>query len=184
MLGKLLRAVQAMANPAKNKTANAGRFKYDYADLAQVLGVVKPALFAEGLRLVQRREYREGVPYLVTEVCDEKDTLKLSECRVFDYTDAQATGSGLTYARRQELLLVFGLVAEDDDGSATKQPQLPTTLQEAHAQLVEAERAYCKKHGTTAEIARFHQSILTRPDYRNDIETISAITRELLQDVG
>ena len=184
MWDKLFKAMQDMANPRRDRTANAGKYKYNYADLAQVLGIVKPALFANGLGLLQGVEYRDQIPYLVTSVFDGNDVLKLSERRLYDYTDAQAEGSGLTYARRYELLTVFGLAPEDDDGAATKNATgLPTSLKEAQQFLMNAEANYCSRRGIN-DVRGFHeQSIMTRGDYANTVEALTRISMEL-DDVG
>ena len=181
MWAKLLRAMQAISNPRKDKKANAGKFSYNYADLAQVLSLIKPALYAEGLGLLQTVEYREGIPYLITSVFDENDVLKLSERRLYDYTDAQAEGSGLTYTRRYELLTVFGLAAEDDDGAPTKTAQtIPANLKEAQQFLVNAEAGYCNRHGINDARAFHEQYIITREDYSNTVDALHRIATELL----
>lgn len=181
MWAKLLRAMQAISNPRKDKKANAGKFSYNYADLAQVLSLIKPALYAEGLGLLQTVEYREGIPYLITSVFDENEVLKLSERRLYDYTDAQAEGSGLTYTRRYELLTVFGLAAEDDDGAPTKTAQtIPANLKEAQQFLVNAEAGYCNRHGINDARAFHEQYIITREDYSNTVEALTRIATELL----
>ena len=176
---KLLNAMQAMENPRKDAKADAGRFSYQYATLPQVLGIVKPALYANGLGLLQVIQYADATPYLVTSVFDESEILELSRRRLYDYTDAQAEGSGLTYARRYELLTVFGLAAEDNDGASTKNATVyPATLAEAQQRLWEAEKAYCKREGI-ADVKVFHADVMARRDYHNDIETLTRIAMEL-----
>lgn len=184
MLGKLLRAMQAMSNPIKDKTADAGKYRYNYSDLAQVLGIVKPALASEGLGLWQRVEYdSEHIPYLVTYIFDETEKMELSRRRMYDYTDAQAQGSGLTYTRRYELLTIFGLAAEDDDGKQTKKASaLPQTLKGAQQMLLKAEREYCARN-LIQDVSQFHQDIMCREDYRNDVSALTKIAMELM-DVG
>ena len=179
MWAKLLSAMQAMENPRKDAKADAGRFSYQYATLPQVLGIVKPALYANGWGLWEGIQYADNIPYLVTSVFDENAVLELSRIKVHDYTDAQAMGSYLTYARRYELLTVFGLAAEDDDGAPTKNATTyPATLAEAQQRLWEAEKAYCAREGYT-DVKAFHQNVMLRKDYRNDIETLTRIAMEL-----
>ena len=174
---KLLKAIQQMENPIKDKSA----YKYLYADLSQVLGIVKPALYANGLGLMQSVKYENEIPYLVTTVFDENKMLQLSERRLYDFTDAQAVGSCDTYTRRYELMKVFCLAAEDDDGAATKgnKSQVPTNLKKAQTRLVKAEERYCELNGI-ADSAAFHrEQIMTRDDYQNDVETLNRIAAEL-----
>lgn len=174
---KLFKALQLMENPRKDRVADVKKYTYKYADLAQVLSIVKPALFQVGLGLLQGVQYFEGIPYLVTSVFDEQEVLELSRRRIHDYSDAQAEGSDLTYTRRYELLTVFGLAAEDDDGASTvNQPALPATLAEAQNALWMAEMAYCERTGQNAK--EFHKQTMSRPDYRNDIQTLHRIAQE------
>lgn len=173
---KLFQAVQKMDNPVKDKSA----YKYQYADLSQVLGIVKPALFDCGLGLLQHVKYVNEIPYLVTTVFDESEALDLSERRLYDFTDAQATGSGDTYARRYELMKVFCLAADDDDGAATKNgAQVPTDLQKAQKRLLDAETKYCELQGITDTKAFHKEQIMSRGDYKNDVETLNRIAAEL-----
>ena len=44
----------------KDKTANAGTFSYNYADLASILHPVRPVLAKNGLALIQRLETPNG----------------------------------------------------------------------------------------------------------------------------
>lgn len=180
MRAKLLSAMQAMENPRKDAKADAGRFSYQYATLPQVLGIVKPALYANGLGLLQGIQYADNIPYLVTSVFDESEILELSRRRLYDYTDAQAEGSGLTYARRYELLTVFGLAAEDNDGASTKNATVyPATLSEAQQMLWNAVKAFCAREGIEDAKEYHKRVIMTRPDYSNDIEPLTRIAMEL-----
>lgn len=179
LLDKLLKALQDMENPVKDKVADVKKYTYKYSDLAQVLGIVKPALYKNGLGLLQGVKYEGEVPFLVTCVFDENETLELSRRRLFEYTDAQAEGSGLTYARRYELLTAFGLAAEDDDGAPTKTATpRPSNLAEAQQMLWNAEKEYCERAGI-ADVRSFHQETMAREDYRNDVITLTRIALEL-----
>ena len=174
---KLLKAVQQMENPIKDKSA----YKYLYADLSQVLGIVKPVLFDNGLGLMQHVKYVNDAPFLVTTVFDESGTLDLSERRLHDFPDAQATGSYDTYTRRYELLKVFSLATDDDDGAATKGivTKEPTELQKAQKRLLDAEKIYCELNGIS-NAAEYHREIvMMRDDYKNDVETLNRIAAEL-----
>lgn len=174
---KLLKAMQAMDNPVKDKSA----YKYNYADLSQVLSIVKPALYENGLGLTQSTVYEEEAPYLVTIVFDDAEMLALSKRRLYDFTDAQAVGSGDTYTRRYELMKVFCLAAEDDDGAATKgkTAQVPTGLQEAQQRLVAAENAYCELMGIPDARGWHKDMVMTRKDYANTAESLNKIAAEL-----
>lgn len=175
--GKLLKAIQQMENPVKDKSA----YKYLYADLSQVLGIVKPVLYENGLGLMQHVKYVNDAPFLVTTVFDESGTLDLSERRLHDFPDAQATGSYDTYTRRYELLKVFSLATDDDDGAATKGivTKEPTELQKAQQRLLAVEGKYCELMGYTDPKAFHTEQIMTRSDYKNDAKTLNRIADEL-----
>jgi len=115
--GRFIAACKQMKNPTKDTNA----YKYKYATLDQVVGIVKPALFAQDLALMQRVEHIEGDFYLLrTGICDEHEILDLDERPIVFCGDAQKDGSLETYYRRYSLMTVFGLAGEDDDGAATK----------------------------------------------------------------
>ena len=178
---KLLRAMQQMDNPVKDKTADVRKYTYNYADLSQVLSIVKTALFANGLGLMQAVKYEGEVPYLMTSVFDENETLHLSQRRLYDFTDAQATGSGDTYTRRYELMKVFCLAANDDDGAATKGQvqQVPAGLREAQNRLAQAEKKYCELMGIADTVGYHKEIVMNRVDYKNDVESLNKIAAEL-----
>ena len=179
---KLAKAIQSMDNPIKDKTA----YKYQYADLSQVLSIVKPALYENGLCLMQSVKYSNEIPYLVTSVFDDTERLDLSERRLYDFTDAQATGSSDTYTRRYELMKVFCLVADDDDGASTKNArQVPTDMDKAKQRLWNAEKRYCELNGISEVKAWHDENVATREDYlaalksKTDFETLNKIAAEI-----
>lgn len=119
---RLIDAMAAMENPKKSKTADTGKFKYNYESLDQVLECVRPHLTANGLGLAQSQQWmgEERGYVLVTSVFDAGESMVLDERPMRQFTDAQATGSWETYMRRYALRCAFGLAGEDDDGAATK----------------------------------------------------------------
>lgn len=117
------RALAAMENPVKDTDAH----KYKYATLDQVQGIVKPALFEQGLVLLQTVVYEDGSHFLVTSVIDTitGETHTYDTRLVYIGQNAQTNGSFETYSRRYALLTVFGLAPEDDDGAATAKGRKP-----------------------------------------------------------
>lgn len=98
-----------------NKTADAGKYSYPYADLGQVLAVVRPVLSRHGLAIswIYRREADQAE--VVTRLLHPSgETLETSLPVFFDRT-MQSLGSALTYAKRYGLVGLVGVVAEDDD---------------------------------------------------------------------
>lgn len=113
---RLIDAMKDMENPTKTKQA----YKYKYETLEQLLGIIRPALAANGLMLTQRQAHSDDGWMLITEVFDASGAKMLMDTRRMPIAeDAQAQGSWETYLRRYALRTAFGLTGEDDDGEAT-----------------------------------------------------------------
>lgn len=121
----LLAAMKEMDQPKRDSTADVGKFKYRYAQLDQVLGIIRPALFKHDIILSQGSVICDDEWRLITSViyAPTGDTIKLDERRLEQQSDPQKVGSYETYMRRYALLTAFGLAAEDDDGQAAATPK-------------------------------------------------------------
>lgn len=140
---RLLEAQKQIGNIAKNQKND--HFRSGYADLAQVLSIVTPALQEQDLLLVQRVTRTFGYPHpesstfaptgnasvdynLTTEVVDTRNPdevfLVSMEYPLVskDSNDPQKLGGALTYARRYSILTLMGAAAEDDDGNKAATP--------------------------------------------------------------
>lgn len=119
---KLREALKEMRNPLRDQTAeiptkSGSKYKYNYATLDQVLDIVKTALEAHDVSLLQRVERLADGYMLMTYVFDDDEKMEL-DVRPYHVTaDTQAQGSFETYMRRYSLMMAFGLAGEDDDGS-------------------------------------------------------------------
>jgi|SRR5260221_7297577 len=117
------------------KTKSGGSYSFSYAPLESILDAVVPSLLATGLTLLQ--EVVEGrVATILIHTSGEWITSGGTPIKV-TAEDAQAFGSGMTYARRYDLTLFLGLSADDDDDAnaasgnevakaAFKQPHKPS----------------------------------------------------------
>lgn len=119
---KLFAAMSEMSSPIKDTSA----YKYKYAQLDQVLRIVKTALENNGLLLSQTTFIRLGdyEHWILSTGVTDPDTgelVTLDQRLLTTDKDAQIQGSYETYMRRYALLTAFGLAAEDDDGEQTKQ---------------------------------------------------------------
>ena len=110
-----------------NRTAKAGTFDYDYADLGDVVKATRGVLGKHGLVVDQdliEHGAGLGVRTIVTHTSGE---LRGFGPLPFPFgRDAQATGSAITYHRRYALLAALGMaVGADDDDGATAVPAAP-----------------------------------------------------------
>lgn len=128
----LYEAVGDMQNPVKDSTADVrtskGNYKYSYATLDQVIGIIRPALRAHGCDFFQRVSLRGESQTLETVIYNEDADLTLDVRTLFTNQDPQKAGSYETYMRRYALMTVFGFAGEDDDGASvvTRERQRPT----------------------------------------------------------
>lgn len=114
----LSKAQGAIDNAAKDKFNP--HFKSKYADLANVVDVVKPALAAHGLSFIQKSHDMPSHAAIETIIIHESgEWISAGIVSVpVSKADAQGYGSANTYARRYSLSAAFGVAAEDDDGNA------------------------------------------------------------------
>ena len=106
-------------------------FKNKYADLNDVLSAVVPALNANGIVLLQPLVNIEGKNFVKTVLMHESGEIFESLAEIFckNLNDAQAYGSGITYARRYSLSSICGIGSEDDDGVKAVQPKPNATTE-------------------------------------------------------
>lgn len=115
---KLIKAKKQFGKALKN--AKNPHFKKNYADLQSVLDAITDALLDNDLVISQiGQSLGEGF-VIKTQVFDSNgDSIDFGIMPVKTLKDdAQAFGSGLTYARRYALMSAFGLAPEDDDGNS------------------------------------------------------------------
>lgn len=129
----------------KDREADAGTYKYSYADLAAATSSSRPVLAQHGLAVTQGLTV-EGNDVMVrtTVMHTSGQWLCYHPLAMPAGKTAQSAGSGSTYGRRYSLMGALGLATEDDDGAGagTRQdtPQRapePTYSAAAHALLAE-----------------------------------------------
>ncbi len=130
-------------------------FKNKYADLNDVLAAVVPALNNNGIVLLQPLVNIEGKNFVKTVLMHESGEIFESLAEIFckNTNDAQAYGSGVTYARRYSLSSICGIGSEDDDAQkAVQQKPMATAEILAKAKATNATMAQIKtKYSVTAE---------------------------------
>ena len=130
-------------------------FKNKYADLNDVLAAVVPALNNNGIVLLQPLVNIDGKNFVKTVLMHESGETFESLAEIFckNTNDAQAYGSGVTYARRYSLSSICGIGSEDDDAQKAVQAKPMATAEIlAKAKATGATMAQIKtKYSVTAE---------------------------------
>jgi len=122
----LVKAQSEMVTPKK---ANVNPFyKNKYADINSILDAIVPTLNANGIVVLQPHVHVDGKNFVKTILLHESgESLEgFTEIIYSKTNDAQAQGSGITYARRYGLQSMVSVGADDDDGQGASQtPQQP-----------------------------------------------------------
>jgi hypothetical protein len=119
----LLKAQSEMSNPKKGATNPF--FKSKYADLNAIREAVIPTLNDNGISVLQPIVHVEGKNFVKTILLHESGELmeSLTEIIYNKVNDAQAQGSGISYARRYALQSFVCVGADDDDGQKAVEPK-------------------------------------------------------------
>jgi len=111
----LLKFQQMIEPPVKNRTANTGKYDYDYADLCSLLAHCKSAMVACGLVFTS-----VGLTSRILHVSGQWIE---GDFQAPDGLMPQQMGSAMTYGRRYNFQGLLGINAEeDDDGAAATKP--------------------------------------------------------------
>lgn len=109
---------------AIKKAARNDHFKTKYADLAEVVEAVVPALNEHGIGVIQNAVNDGDWVSITTTLLHESGSSVSSTLRLRpSKTDPQGVGSAITYGRRYSLLAMTGAAPEDDDGNAASGPR-------------------------------------------------------------
>jgi hypothetical protein len=128
---------------AKGRTAEAGKFSYDYADISDILTAMRPVLAKHGLSISQPTRIQGDALVVSTQLrfrppSGDAEIIE-SEYPVCKASGAhQEMGKALTYARRYALCSLLGVAParEDEDGQGAAKAAAPERRQEAPAQKV------------------------------------------------
>lgn len=119
-LGKIATALVAAQATMGNAVKDSKNpfFKSNYADLNSIREAVLPAFNANGISVIQPTIVLEGKKYVQTILIHSSGEFisGLTEILSVKELDAQAQGSGISYARRYGLQSIANVGAEDDDG--------------------------------------------------------------------
>ena len=121
LAGALAKAQGELPAPKKTKTAKAGQYSYQYADLADVIEVSKHILAKHGLSVSQPTCLTPNGLVLVTKLLHESGESIEATYPLPALGKPQEMGSALTYARRYCYCAILGIAADaDDDGEAAQ----------------------------------------------------------------
>lgn len=114
----LVAAQKTMGNASKD--SKNPFFKSKYADLNAVREAVLPSLNANGISVLQPTIFQDGRKFVQTYFLHESGEFisGVTEILSAKELDAQAQGSGISYARRYGLQSLANVGADDDDGQA------------------------------------------------------------------
>ena len=99
-------------NPSYNRVNP--HFKSKYADLGEVLSVVRPALSKYGIALMQMTDVTDTGIVLHTRLTHSSGQWIEGVYPVSPMGTHQQMGAALTYAKRQALSAIVGVAGEDD----------------------------------------------------------------------
>src|SRR5690348_7018234 len=129
-IGALAEALSNFLGEVKDPSKNRVAHNHAYADLPQILSIVRPLLHKNGLSIIQfPAKGSEGKICIETVIMHksgewmsseyEMDCISHAEIvKMKSLTPAQATGIIISYARRYALTAVLGICANDDtDGN-------------------------------------------------------------------
>ena len=118
----LVKAQSEMSNPKKGNTNPF--FKNKYADLNAIREAVLSTLNENGIAVLQPMVHVDGKNFVKTILLHESGEVMESFTEIIynKINDAQAQGSGITYARRYGLQSFVCVGADDDDGNKAVQP--------------------------------------------------------------
>lgn len=141
-----------------NAQVKYGATNFKYADLAQMLKILRPLLNAHGFALSQLVETRingTGEPFgVVKTILLHESGEALTSDTFYNITGkAQDQGAGITYARRYALAAICGICAEEDgDGpQSSKEPSKPKKAQPTEKQREEL-KAFIAQSTSAIEI--------------------------------
>jgi len=155
----LVKAQSEMSNAVKG-SANPF-FKSKYADLNSIREAVIPVLNAHNISVIQPMVNIDGHNFIKTVLLhvSGESIESFTEIIYAKTNDAQAQGSGITYARRYGLQSLVCIGADDDDGNkASEQPkkELPVSIDSAITEMGKA-KSYTDIEATWKKFIQFQK---------------------------
>ena len=138
LIKALIEAQSEMGNAVKD--SRNPFFKSSYADLNSIREACIPILNKHKIVVLQPTTHIDGKNFIRTILMHESGEIieGLTEIVYSKQNDAQAQGSGITYARRYGLQSLVNIGAEDDDGNKASVQSKTVTIQEPSLNTIPA----------------------------------------------
>lgn len=127
-INELAQALCKAQATIEDATKDKSGYNYKYADLSQILQIVRPALTANGLSVSQfpvDGGENVGLDTILMHTSGQwlSNNYSMPVEQAKGMTRAQASGSVITYMRRYALAAIVGITQEDNDAAAQRQAQ-------------------------------------------------------------
>lgn len=157
-------ALSKFQGEVNNVSKDKSGYGYKYADLAQILDVVRPLLAKHGLSVIQmpgKSDSGVTVSTMVLHTSGQwiKSETELPMDSAAKMSAAQAAGSVITYARRYALAAALGIAQEDDDAKK------PESGYEVANKVVAASQAAAKKQAPVSQ-PEVSMTVNEQPNWR------------------
>jgi len=157
----LLKAQSEMSNPKKGATNPF--FKSKYADLNAIREAVIPILNANEIVVLQPIVHLDNKNFVQTILLHSSGEKleSLTEIIYNKQNDAQAQGSGISYARRYSLQSFVCVGADDDDGQKAVQskPQATKEVMDKAKTTNATIEAIKTKYSVSAELEKYYLNL-------------------------
>lgn len=149
------------------------RFGTKYASLLSMQKSIRKACGGLGIVYRQSTEVTEGGTFLVSEVMGESDRVELSRYPLTVSANDQDNGRNLTYAKRQQCGVDWGICGDEDDDGNAQAPQAARGLAPKADPLAKAKRdankamkGWCSRNGAdyAAEVEEFRENMRGHED--------------------
>ncbi len=161
LLGALIKAQSEFPSIPKAHTNPFTKGKY--ADLSDIINVIRPVLNRNGLGLEQHIISKENGELLVeTVIYNDKGDQRSSGLLSFSIGQGgnqfQTKGTAITYARRYTLCALLGIVADDDTDAELKQ------VKDTHIDPAVKAKAEKAAESGLAAYQAFYKNVLTNDE--------------------
>jgi len=178
VLASMAKANMETDNAMKNKTN--GGFKTKYADLSEVIQVVKEAYAQHGLAVIQTPTYEAGHVKVYCTVVNESGeyvTFAPAEAPATKL-DPQGVGSAITYLRRYSASAMAFITQDDDDGQQAAKQQAKVAKIDA-----KQEKAAFDTITDLEQLGAAWKSCVARMQAANDIDHFEEL-KKYVSEIG